>query len=282
MKRRPETAKEVFTFLGLTTAITTGIFIWMFAGAKDSMPAVILMMWTPGISAILTSVIYGDRFGDYGWKPGKLRFLAYGYFLPLLVSIVGYGIVWLGGYAEFTTTAVTNYRWARMLGFDLPAPFVVGALSKMTLGFLVTIVFVLGEEIGWSGFLTPKLLQLTTIPVTSLIVGSYWAVWHYPAIIGGIYGTGTPLWIALPGFTLVIVAESLVRTVLLSKSRSLWTGVVLHASGNIILMGMFWEMTVHQGYAGYLVSESGVSVGIVYVIVAILFWRIHAGAEALP
>lgn len=254
----------------------------MFAGAKDNIAAVFLVMWTPGISAILTSLLHGDRIGDYGWKPGSARLLAYGYFLPLLVSIVGYGIVWLGGYAEFTTTTVTNYRWARMLGFELPAPFVVGVLSKMTLGFLVTIVFVLGEEIGWSGFLTPKLLKVTTVPVTSLIVGSYWAVWHYPAIIGGFYGTGTPLWIALPGFTLVIVAESLVRTVLVSKSRSLWVGVVLHASGNIILMGMFWEMTVHQGYAGYLVSESGVFVGVVYMIIAILFWRMHGGTAAHP
>lgn len=78
------------------------------------------------------------------------------------------------------------------------------------------------------------------------------------------------------------MAESLVRSVLLSRSRSLWVGVVLHASGNIILMGMFWEMTVHQGYAGYLVSESGVFVGIVYVIVAILFWRMYAGTATLP
>lgn len=176
MEPRTETAKRVITFLGLTTAATTGIFLWMFAGAKDNMAVVFLMMWTPGISAVLTSVIYGDGIGDYGWKPGRLRFLAYGYFLPLVVSIVGYGIVWLGGYAEFTTTEVSNYRWARMLGFELPAPFVVGVLSKMTLGFLVTLIFVLGEEIGWSGFLTPRLLKLTTVSVTSLIVGSYWAV----------------------------------------------------------------------------------------------------------
>jgi membrane protease YdiL (CAAX protease family) len=150
---------------------------------------------------------------------------------------------------------------------------VIGILSKMSLGFLVTIAFVLGEEIGWSGYLTPKLLRLTSVPATSLLVGGYWAVWHYPAIIGGFYGTGAPLWVALPGFTLVLVAESLVRTVLVLRSRSLWVGAVLHASGNIILMGMFWEMTVHKGYASYLLSESGVFVGVVYVIIAVLFWK---------
>jgi membrane protease YdiL (CAAX protease family) len=278
MGSKDETANQVIIFLGITTAVTTGIFLWMFAGARDNMAVVFLMMWTPGISALLTSAICRDRISEYGWKPGKLRFLAYGYCLPLLVSIIGYGIVWLGGYAEFSTTEVANYRWAQMLGFALPAPFLVGVMSKMSLGFLVTILFVLGEEIGWSGFLTPKLLKVTSVPATSLIVGAYWAVWHYPAIIGGFYGTGTPLWVALPGFTLVLVAESLVRTVLISKSKSLWVGVVLHASGNVVLMGMFWEMTVHKGYAGYLVSESGVFVGVVYAVVAVFFWTMQGRA----
>jgi len=276
MESKKVMLKHVITFLAITSVMTTGIFIWMFSGAKDNVAAVFAMMWTPGISAILTSVIYKDKISGYGWKPRKVRFLAYSYLFPLIASIIGYGIVWFSGYAEFSTAEVTNYKWAGMLGFDLPAPFVIGLLSKMSLGFLVTIVFVLGEEIGWSGFLTPKLLKLTSVPVTSLIVGGYWAVWHYPAIIGGFYGTGTPLWVALPGFTLVIVAESLVRTVLISKSKSLWIGVVLHASGNIILMGIFWEMTVHKGYAGYLVSESGVLLGIVYMMMAVLFWKMQA------
>ena len=273
MEAKNEIAKQVMTFLAITTVITAGVFIWMFAGAKDNVTAVFVMMWTPGISAMLTSAIHKDNIGDYGWRPGKARFLVYGYLLPLIVSIVGYGIVWLSGLADFSTVEVTKYKWARMLGFDLPAPFVIGILSKMSLGFIVTIAFVLGEEIGWSGYLTPKLLRLTSVPATSLLVGGYWAVWHYPAIIGGFYGTGAPLWVALPGFTLVLVAESLVRTVLVLRSRSLWVGVVLHASGNIILMGMFWEMTVHKGYANYLLSESGVFVGVVYVIIAVLFWK---------
>ena len=162
-----------------------------------------------------------------------------------------------------------------MLGFELPAPFIIGVLSKMSLGFLLTCIPVLGEEIGWSGFLTPKLLKMFSVPVTSLIVGLFWAMWHYPAIIGGFYGTGTPLWVALPGFTLVIVGYSFIRSVLVLKSKSLWTGVVLHSSGNIILMGMFYEMTVHKEYAAYIVSETGVFTGIVCVIVAVIFWRMQ-------
>lgn len=265
--------KSIVTFFIITSIISTGIFIWMFNGAEDNMAAIALMMWTPGISAILTSLFSKDKIRNYGWKLGKARFLIYAYLFPLVVSIVAYGLVWASGFAEFTTQEVIYYKWAKVLGFQLPAPFVIGLSSKMVLGFLFAIPFVLGEEIGWSGFITPKLLKLSSVPVTSIIVGFYWAIWHYPAIIGGFYGQGTPLWVSLPGFTLVLIAESLVRTVLVLKSKNLWVGTILHASGNTILMGIFWEMTVHKGYAGYLVSETGIFVGLVYIIVAVLFWK---------
>lgn len=273
MDQKENLNKQIITFFIITSIVTTGIFIWMFNGVKNNVGAVFLMMWTPGSSAILTSLFYKDKIHSYGWKLGKTRFLIYSYVLPFVVSILAYGLVWLSGYGEFTTQEVINYKWAQMLGFQLPAPFLIGIFSKMSLAFLIAIVFALGEEIGWSGFVTPKLLKLCSVPVTSIIVGLYWAIWHYPAIIGGFYGSGAPLWVALPGFTLVLVGASILRTVLILKSKSLWVGVILHASHNVILMGIFYEMTVKKGYVAYLVSESGVFIGVVYIIVAVIFWK---------
>lgn len=275
METKKETLKQVITFLIITSIISTGIFIWMFNGARDSIAAVLPMMFTPGISAIITALIFKDKIGNFGWKLGKPRFLLYGYLLPIVVSLIGYGLVWFSEYSAFTTEQVVNYKWAKMLGFALPAPFIVGVLSKMILASLLTIVFVFGEEIGWSGYLTPKLRKVFSIPVTSVLVGVYWAVWHFPAIIGGFYGTGTPLWVSLPGFTLVLVGASFIRTVLIEKSKSLWVGVILHASHNVILMGLFLEMTIDKGIVNvnYLVSETGVFLGCVYILVAIIFWK---------
>jgi len=274
MEKKKDILKQIITFFIILSLITTGIFIWMFSGAKDSFPAVLLMMWSPGISAIITSIIFKDKIRDYGWKPGKIKYLGLAYLLPLIISVIAYGLCWLTGVTEFTGEQVINYKWAKMLGFDLPAPFIVGLLSKMSLGFLLTCIPVLGEEIGWSGFLTPKLLKVTSVPATSMIVGVFWAVWHFPAIIGGFYGYGTPLWIALPGFTMAVVGDSFIRTVLVSKSKSLWTGVVLHSSGNIIFMGIFYEMTVRKDYAAYIVSETGIFTGIVCLSVALAFMKL--------
>ncbi|MFA7360653.1 MAG: CPBP family intramembrane glutamic endopeptidase [Candidatus Kapaibacterium sp.] len=279
MEERKDIFKQLITFLGITIFISTGVFIWMFNDGEDNVAVILLMMCTPGIAAIITSLVHKDKISNYGWKPGKIKFLIYAYLFPLAVSIIAYGTAWFLGLTEFTTNQVVNYKWAKMLGFELPVPFIVGVLSKMTLGFLLTCLPVLGEEIGWSGFLTPKLLKIFSVPVTSLIVGLFWSVWHFPAIFGGFYGQGTPLWVALSGFTLVITGYSFIRTMLIEKSRSLWTGVVLHASGNIILMGMFWEMTVHKGFAAYIVSETGILTGIVCLISALIFIRIQSRKE---
>jgi len=237
------------------------------------MGMIILMMWAPGISALMTSLIYRDKIRTYRWKLGKVRFLGYSYILPIIASFIAYGLVWLSGLADFTTESFGFLRYARWIGLEEPVPFIVSVILRMSIGILFTSLFVLGEEIGWSGFLTPKLSKISSVTVTSLVVGGYWAIWHFPAIIAGVYGTGAPLWVALPGFTLVLIGASFLRTVLRLKSGNLWVGVIIHASHNMFLMGSFWTLTAHKGYANYLVSETGVFLGIVYIMVAIIFWK---------
>ena len=176
---------------------------------------------------------------------------------------------------------ILEQQYARWLGLEEPVSFGVSTLLRLTMGVLFTSLFTFGEEIGWSGFLTPKLLKMTSVYRTSIIVGIYWAFWHVPALIAGIYGYGAPLWVALPGFTLVIIGATLLRTVLRLKSGSLWTGVVLHASHNMFAMGAFYTLTVHQGYANYLVSETGILLGIIYILVALIFVRKQMREQAI-
>ena len=265
--------KQIITFLIITSILTLVTYLLMFSSEDENPFYVMTMMWIPAISAILTSLIYKDKIRNFGWKLGRFRFLVYAFVLPIAVAFIAYGLLWISGITEIFTDGVVNYKWASMLGFDLPVPVMIGLLSKMLLAFPLILFVALGEEIGWSGFLTPKLSKISSVTVTSLIVGGYFAIWHFPAIIGGIYGYGTPLWISLPGFTLAAIGLSFLRTILRLKSGSLWTGVILHASHNLYAMGIFHDLTVKEGYASYLVSETGIFLGIVYVIVAIIFCK---------
>ena len=197
----------IISFILILVILTTSTFVLMFRNiTKDSYDLWGgLMMWVPAISAFITSLIYKDSLKNYGWKPKKIKYLAYSYLLPLLVGITAYSVAWSMGIIEFYGTEASNYKWVKMLGIETPAPVLVGITSKLVLGSLIISVLALGEEIGWSGFLIPKLLKITSIPVTSIIVGLIWSIWHYPAIIGGIYGYDVPLPLTLIGFTLFLL-----------------------------------------------------------------------------
>lgn len=279
MKTNIKTKYQIKVFFIILTLLTTTVFIWMFNDLPNKRSLAMLMMWVPGISAILTSLITKENIKSYGWKPGKLKYLGWAYFMPFIIAILVYGFVWLTGVADFTPDEVKNYRWARFVGFETPAPFWVGFTAKAILYTISISMLTLGEEIGWSGFLIPKLLKFKSIPSTSIIVGVVWSVWHYPAMIGGLYGYDAPLWIALPGFTLVLIGNSLITTTLIKKSKSLWTGVLIHSSHNIILMSMFWEMTVKTKYTSYWVSETGIITAGFYLIIGYLFWKLMTKAK---
>ena len=266
---------SLISFGAVLTILTTFTFVLMFRNiTRDSYGLWGgLMMWVPAISAIFTSLIHKDSLKTYGWKPGKIKYLAFSYFVPLLVGITAYGVAWSLGIIEFYGDEASNYKWVRMLGIETPAPVLSGIASKLVSGTLIISVLALGEEIGWSGFLIPELLKTFSIPVTSVIAGLFWSIWHYPAIIGGIYGYGVPLALTLIGFTLVLTGISLFKTYYVSKSKSLWPGVLIHTSHNVITMGILFDLTVKSKYAAYFVSESGIITAGIYVFGAILFYR---------
>ncbi len=275
---------EIVIFFGLLIFLTTIDFLWMFGPGGKNQLTIAIVMWIPGIAALLTLAIGRIPLAELGWRTGKPRDWALALAFPILVSLIAYGSMWLSGAIDFYLDEVANYRWLRMLGFHTPAPFYLGILAKAIFASLTALPFVLGEEIGWSGFLVPRLRKTFSVPTTSIIVGLCWSIWHYPAIIGGLYGTGAPLWIALPGFTLALTGASFFRTILVSRSGSLWPGVILHVSHNIFLMGIFYDMTRKSAYSSWLVSESGLFLGAVYLACGFLYYLFsrsgirHSGA----
>jgi len=66
----------------------------------------------------------------------------------------------------------------------------------------------LGEEIGWRGFLVPELYKNNSFLKTAMISGAIWALWHYPIIIFSDYNGGTSVGYSLFCFTLMIIAIS--------------------------------------------------------------------------
>jgi membrane protease YdiL (CAAX protease family) len=93
-------------------------------------------------------------------------------------------------------------------------------------------VFALGEELGWRGFLLPRLLPLGQWRAI-LLSGAIWGIWHAPAILQGHNYPGRPV----AGVFMMIVFCVLLGAIfswLYLRTRSPWAPALAHGSINAI------------------------------------------------
>jgi membrane protease YdiL (CAAX protease family) len=264
MLSRRETWIRIATFVAVT-------YVWsfFFMGMAIKAQEITLIsafggMWSPFVGILVTRLIFPDgrrrgSLGGLGWGWGKTRWQATSWFLPALYVGLSHGAVWVFGFAGFTEAG--------------PGTIAMFVLERMAMGLTIGAVLAFGEEVGWQGFLVPRLYRLTNFTKTSLFRGLVWSVWHFPLIIGGVYGpTSTPLWYRLVCFTITMTAVSFAFSWLRIKSGSLWTGVWLHAAHNIFFQSIYPGLTAEGDHTMWFVDEFGAFSAAAAVLVAVFFW----------
>ncbi|NDV19595.1 CPBP family intramembrane metalloprotease [Pseudodesulfovibrio sp. JC047] len=203
MKKHPDTHRlpSLLAFLVLTFGATWTIEATLIANGMrfdtlDSLsgPALWLMgiMWIPGLAALLVTGIERKSFSALR-ETLRLRIgTSLGaYFLtiilvPLLFAGM-YLLTWALGYGDFTPPLSQNADGVTMdslLHVILPMSIVVGPFLNLFFG--------LGEEIGWRGFLLPRLMPLGKRYAYPLL-GLLWGLWHAPLILAGFNYPGYPV-----------------------------------------------------------------------------------------
>lgn len=248
------------------------IFQYLAISSGKLMPWVIGIMWSPGIAALAARLVVQKNLRNLGWGWGKTRYQLISYLLPLVFCIIVYGIVWLTGLGIFSFEKFNSIMSTRF-GLDAAPPFALSFLFMATVWVLIGILFALGEEIGWRGFLVPELYKRTSFTKTSIIIGIIWAVWHYPGILYTGYYSGDKPWFAIPCFTLMLLGMSFILSWIRLKSGSLWTAAILHASHNAFIQSVFNHLTKNTKATEYITTEFGIGMAIIYCIAAYFFWR---------
>jgi len=171
--------------------------------------------------------------------------------VPFAVSFTGYLLVgFMGG----------GLGTIKLSGLSLS--LVPPLLMAMTTGPL-------GEELGWRGYLTPKLLKTQNAVIASLIVGFLWGIWHLPLYINTTFST---------------FAGALEFTVGLMLTSVIMTAILLHTRGSVLLAVLYhWMMNVSGSFVNailpefsgdkkmvYLVSDLGVQLVIVLIFILVL------------
>lgn len=195
----------VLAYVLITFAATWGVEAGLIANGLrfddlvgQSAPGLWLLgvMWIPGLAALAVA-LFVERAAPRSLVPAlSLRLGSVGpYFLsigiiPLAYAFM-YGLTWAAGLSGFdpglsTLSALSGTPIGRDTALQIMLPL------SIFLGPLINFVFGLGEELGWRGFLLPRLMPLGK-PAAYLILGLLWGLWHAPLIWAGLNYPGQPL-----------------------------------------------------------------------------------------
>lgn len=204
-KKQGTGVKSILWFIILTFGVTYCAEYALIGGglrfddiAGQSAPALwlIAIMWIPGLAGLLVTRFVekktlGElkdalllRIGSVG--PYFLTFIL----VPLIFCAI-YLITWALGWCDFdlamtTLTELTGEKVSKntLLEIILPLSIFVGPI--------INFLFGLGEEIGWRGFLLPRLMVLGK-PGAYISLGLLWGLWHAPLINAGFNYPGYPV-----------------------------------------------------------------------------------------
>jgi len=151
-------------------------------------------------------------------------------------------------------------------------------------GMVPSLASALGEEIGWRGFLVPRMAERFGFVGAALLTGVIWAAWHTPILLGADYNNGTPPPYALACFVVLVISSATMLTWLRLRSNSVWPCAIMHASHNLFIQAFFTPLTGAKGdVTKYAIDEFGWAVPAVAVLFAVgawLAWRRSGGAAA--
>ena len=271
MRIPKDSAFALATFLVLLIACTA-IGYWLIFRLGRATP----IMLAVGVATVLTCLVNKRSLASLGWGWGSWKYQWMSYLLPLAITLIAFVIFWVTGIgewynAEFVQQQMQDYN---LSGWSEGSLIVFHFVLTATYSFILLLPSVLGEEIGWRGFLVPELAKFMSFSSVALTSGLIWAVWHWPMIFMGIYGSeGTPLLYQLFFFTALMMALSIIMTYLRLKTNSLWTAVIFHMSLNIFMQKAFGPFTVMNENSAWFVDEFGAIPALVALAFAVYFWK---------
>ena len=227
--------------------VLTFAFTWALLPAASSSIAVSLVaLCGPAVAARIVAGLCGkaawqdlrDRIER--WRVPVQWYVA-ALLVPIATSALARGIELLGG-----------------------APNAVHLISITPLQ-LAVFVLVAGEEIGWRGFLLPRLLDRMGPRTASAVIGVIWAVWHLPLFsMPGMPQYGSPI----PAFVLYTTALSVLLTRLAQVTNgSVILATLFHGTVNTFGFTNIAATPMQRGWA------NAMAYGLVALIVGTISWR---------
>jgi membrane protease YdiL (CAAX protease family) len=263
-------------------AVLVAAWLWMLSLRLGFRPPewvwITVLMWIPGLASILFRLLFREGFADVGWRIGKARFWAWAYIGPLGLASLSVLLALLLGRVT-VAPHLSDQTMLEAVFFKLSWPvrdapvgglliqrFLAVALISIGPGFFCAF----GEELGWRGYLLPRLMQAGW-PSPLLLSGVVWGIWHLPLFVFTGYAHGK-LVLSLLMFTLLTALFGVFIGWLRLASGSVFVAAMAHTSFNAFVQSFFGVSFVGDG-AWFLIGDYGVLTLISYgALVAWLYW----------
>ena len=246
--------KAIIVFLVITFFLSSICYYIRITGGDAAAGMTSILMWCPAVAAFIVRGIFYRKEKVLGWNGCQMKYIWAGVGIPMLYLFVSYGIYWMAVRTAFTGKIYTD------------------SIVMLLLLIPSSLITATGEEIGWRGFLLPKMTELFSIKVSILLCGLIWAIWHFPLMLAGLYESGTSTWYQLSMFAIQTVAMTAIMAYVRLKSNSVWPAIVLHASHNYVDQVLCGPLTSHMNQA-YYVGETGFITAILIILIAIILLK---------
>ena len=173
----------------------------------------------PFISAIIVTLIYRRKSGikELFKKVILWRVPIKWYIWTLILPIIPQ---WIG-----------LFLWGQLTKTEIILPSFSNYLSSWFQIALISTVYYVSEELGWRGFMLPRLLSMDKWIKSSLILGIIWSIWHYPLWFISNWATSGSLQVAV----LMVTAS----TILILPLSIMMTWIFKNTKGSILLAMLF-------------------------------------------
>jgi membrane protease YdiL (CAAX protease family) len=250
---RKKTIRYIVIFSVLVNVVA---WIGPMLGGDPTSPGLGFLIWgtAPILISLLMRAVTRD-WSDLGARPAIRKNVRW-YLVSLLAYPVAIALALFIG-SLISASSISQFSMGSYIQAALPA-------------IVIFFFFALFEEVGWRGYLAPKMYSLgINVYLAHALVAVVWASWHLPYISELSTYTTEGLATYIPRFYLGAFAFSIVYGEIRMITRTFWPAVLMHWVGNAIanpLVAGFVLFSVGKEYLG--------SVGVDGLIMIAFFSRL--------
>lgn len=277
--------REVAAFTALATLPVVGLSLAAASqGGLSALPAAApLAMITPALAAIVVQKASGGRvFGaeGLGLRLGRVRWWFIGLLGFAALCAATFAVTALIDPASIASASELRGAISRLGGVPDLSTTTERALAALALTILIApflnLPLYLGEELGWRGFLTPRLVALVGRPGV-LLTGLIWGLWHLPLILLG-HNYGTQPWLGMLIWLPLCVALSVLLTALRNLGGAIWPTALAHGALNQLATLLTGTLLVGARFTPLVDGAAGLAGLLVFGTAASIVYFRHGGA----